>query len=128
VLCVANGRNDLLLQFASVLAAGAEAAWLDTPDAHATRDALPPLLRAAVECVDPDVAEFDAALVAGDVAEIAAWSRRLARRAGAIVGLQSAPPGAIDPATYALERLCVERSVSVNTAAAGGNASLMSIG
>jgi len=31
-------------------------------------------------------------------------------------------------AAYALEQLLAERSVSVNTAAAGGNASLMSIG
>jgi RHH-type proline utilization regulon transcriptional repressor/proline dehydrogenase/delta 1-pyrroline-5-carboxylate dehydrogenase len=29
---------------------------------------------------------------------------------------------------YALERLLTERSVSVNTAAAGGNANLMTIG
>ncbi len=128
VLCVTRMRNDLLLQLATVLAAGAEAAWPDTPDARAARDALPALLRAAIECVDPDLAEFDAALVAGDAAEIAAWSRRLARRPGAIVGLQSARPGAIDATTYALDRLCVERSLSVNTAAAGGNASLMSIG
>jgi RHH-type proline utilization regulon transcriptional repressor/proline dehydrogenase/delta 1-pyrroline-5-carboxylate dehydrogenase len=29
---------------------------------------------------------------------------------------------------YALERLIAERSVSINTAAAGGNANLMTIG
>ena len=35
---------------------------------------------------------------------------------------------AIGAATYAIDRLQVERSVSINTAAAGGNASLMTIG
>jgi RHH-type proline utilization regulon transcriptional repressor/proline dehydrogenase/delta 1-pyrroline-5-carboxylate dehydrogenase len=35
---------------------------------------------------------------------------------------------AIAAATFPLERLMVERTLSVNTAAAGGNASLMTIG
>jgi len=58
------------------------------------------------------------------VQDVPAISAALAARPGPIVGLQSlraADGGA------ALERLVVERSVSLNTAAAGGNASLMTL-
>ena len=51
--------------------------------------------------------------------------RSLAQRAGPIVGVTALPPGAVD---VPLERLLIERALSVNTAAAGGNASLMTIG
>jgi RHH-type proline utilization regulon transcriptional repressor/proline dehydrogenase/delta 1-pyrroline-5-carboxylate dehydrogenase len=50
---------------------------------------------------------------------------RLAQRSGPIVLLHAFDPG---DAQIPLERLVVERSLSVNTAAAGGNASLMAIG
>jgi RHH-type proline utilization regulon transcriptional repressor/proline dehydrogenase/delta 1-pyrroline-5-carboxylate dehydrogenase len=63
----------------------------------------------------------------GDGDEVARFAEALAQRAGPIVGLQAAPPGASVDA-FAIERLLVERSLSVNTAAAGGNASLMSVG
>ena len=41
------------------------------------------------------------------------------------VGVTALQPGATD---IPLERLMIERALSVNTAAAGGNASLMTIG
>ena len=49
----------------------------------------------------------------------------MAERAGPIVGVVALEPGHHD---IPLERLLVERALSVNTAAAGGNASLMTIG
>ena len=51
--------------------------------------------------------------------------RRVARRPGPIVGVQGLAPG---ETALPLERLVIERALSVNTAAAGGNASLMTIG
>jgi RHH-type transcriptional regulator, proline utilization regulon repressor / proline dehydrogenase / delta 1-pyrroline-5-carboxylate dehydrogenase len=56
------------------------------------------------------------------------WSHRLALRPGAIVTLHACAPGARDAAAYPLDLLLAERTVSVNTAAAGGNASLMTLG
>lgn len=47
-----------------------------------------------------------------------------ARHEGPVVSVERLAPG--DPAVP-LERLVVERSVSINTAAAGGNASLMAM-
>jgi RHH-type proline utilization regulon transcriptional repressor/proline dehydrogenase/delta 1-pyrroline-5-carboxylate dehydrogenase len=49
----------------------------------------------------------------------------MARRPGPIVGVTGLAAGA---AAVPLERLVIERALSVNTAAAGGNASLMTMG
>jgi len=69
-------------------------------------------------------------LFEGDSDELHALIRRVAQRPGPIVSVQGVASGALHNGTddYALERLLTERSVSVNTAAAGGNASLMTIG
>ena len=61
----------------------------------------------------------------GDAPAPQAVCSALARRAGPIVGVTALQPGAVD---IPLERLLIERALSVNTAAAGGNASLMTIG
>jgi RHH-type proline utilization regulon transcriptional repressor/proline dehydrogenase/delta 1-pyrroline-5-carboxylate dehydrogenase len=70
--------------------------------------------------MDPDDPNISAALFAGSRDELLALTRRLAERDGPIVPVHVAP--------YPLEFLVDEVSVSVNTAAAGGNASLMTIG
>ena len=70
-------------------------------------------------------AALDAVLHHGDAASLQTVCQALARRAGPIVNVTSLLPGATD---VPLERLLIERALSVNTAAAGGNASLMTIG
>jgi len=69
-------------------------------------------------------------LFEGDSDALHALTRRIAQRPGPILTVQGVAAGALETDTddYALERLLTERSVSVNTAAAGGNASLMTIG
>jgi RHH-type proline utilization regulon transcriptional repressor/proline dehydrogenase/delta 1-pyrroline-5-carboxylate dehydrogenase len=68
---------------------------------------------------------FDVVLHHGSQAALAALCEALAARPGPIVGVAALAPG---DAAVPLERLVTERSVSVNTAAAGGNASLMTVG
>jgi RHH-type proline utilization regulon transcriptional repressor/proline dehydrogenase/delta 1-pyrroline-5-carboxylate dehydrogenase len=68
-------------------------------------------------------ADIDALLLAGPAAEADALRRRLAARDGPIVPLITPQPGG----GYPLHRLVVEKAVSINTAAAGGNATLMSL-
>jgi RHH-type proline utilization regulon transcriptional repressor/proline dehydrogenase/delta 1-pyrroline-5-carboxylate dehydrogenase len=58
------------------------------------------------------------------VLEVGSSALRPARHEGPVVSVERLAPG--DPAVP-LERLVVERSVSINTAAAGGNASLMTM-
>jgi RHH-type proline utilization regulon transcriptional repressor/proline dehydrogenase/delta 1-pyrroline-5-carboxylate dehydrogenase len=128
ILCIASAEGDRLLQLAAVLAGGAQAAWVDDPTSRALLAALPPEVRSLIAQVDADRDDLDLALVAADADTVAAWSRRLAAREGAIVGIVAVAPGVRDPGAYPRDRLEVERSVSTNTAAAGGNASLMTIG
>jgi RHH-type transcriptional regulator, proline utilization regulon repressor / proline dehydrogenase / delta 1-pyrroline-5-carboxylate dehydrogenase len=70
--------------------------------------------------MDVDEPHLSAALFAGSADDLITLNRRLAARDGPIVSVHVAP--------YPLEFLFDEVSLSVNTAAAGGNASLMAIG
>jgi len=67
---------------------------------------------------------FDAVLHHGDPADRLRVCRAVAGRAGAIVAVVGMCRGDTD---VPLEQLMVERSLSINTAAAGGNASLMAM-
>jgi len=69
--------------------------------------------------------EFDAVIYHGDADQLRDLCQTLAKRSGAIVSVQGFARGETN---ILLERLLIERSLSVNTAAAGGNASLMTIG
>lgn len=60
----------------------------------------------------------------GDCDQLAEVCRIVANRKGAIVSVHGLAQG---ETSIPLERLLIERSISVNTAAAGGNASLMTI-
>ncbi|MEN9475624.1 MAG: trifunctional transcriptional regulator/proline dehydrogenase/L-glutamate gamma-semialdehyde, partial [Pseudomonadota bacterium] len=124
-LSLARQESDRLLQLAATLAVGSRAVW---PAAAAPLcESLPPLVReqiALAEDWQSPLVHFDAVLHHGDAAELREVCTVLARRPGAIVGLQSL---ADSESELVLERLVIERSVSVNTAAAGGNASLMTL-
>ena len=126
VLCLAADDADRLVQLAAVLAAGSTAVW--PTETQALRDALPASVRDAI-VLAPDWAAptvtLDAALHHGDAVSLQALCARMAERPGPIVGIRSQPPGGVD---IPLEALVIERALSVNTAAAGGNASLMTIG
>jgi len=128
VACVAGTDADLLVQLAAVLAVGARAIWARQPGTAGLHARLPAAVREQIALVDALWAadtHFDAVLHHGDATSLAIVTQRLAERAGPIVGVSSSPAGST---AVALERLVVERALSINTAAAGGNASLMTIG
>ncbi|AZL70925.1 trifunctional transcriptional regulator/proline dehydrogenase/L-glutamate gamma-semialdehyde dehydrogenase [Pseudomonas oryziphila] len=128
VLCLADNEADLLAQFAAVLAVGSSAVFQDGEPAKTVRGRLPKELQAKIKLVadwnNDDVA-FDAVIHHGHSDQLRGICEQVAKRAGAIVGVHGLSSG---DHQIALERLVIERAVSVNTAAAGGNASLMTIG
>jgi RHH-type transcriptional regulator, proline utilization regulon repressor / proline dehydrogenase / delta 1-pyrroline-5-carboxylate dehydrogenase len=126
VLCLAEDEADRLVQLAAVLAVRGRALWPAAAAALAER--LPAELREQVALAQDwssSAVHFDVVLHHGDAAARLALCQRIAERAGPIVGVLALDAGRHD---IALERLVMERALSVNTAAAGGNASLMTIG
>jgi RHH-type proline utilization regulon transcriptional repressor/proline dehydrogenase/delta 1-pyrroline-5-carboxylate dehydrogenase len=128
VLCLADSEADRLLQLAAVLAADSRAVWPASAQSQLQLQRLPADVQSRVALASdwsaPNVA-FDAVLLHGGVEQLAEVRQQLARRQGPIVGVERLAPG---ETAIPLERLVVERSLSINTAAAGGNASLMTIG
>ncbi|MDR0996439.1 MAG: trifunctional transcriptional regulator/proline dehydrogenase/L-glutamate gamma-semialdehyde dehydrogenase [Zoogloeaceae bacterium] len=126
VLCLASCEADALRQLAAVLAVGSTALWPNDPMHQTLFADLPEAVRARIQLADKPLDEdFDAALFHGAAEALRNLSRQLAEKDGPIIGLQGFAPGGQE---IVLERLLIERSISINTAAAGGNASLMTVG
>ncbi|MDR6215067.1 trifunctional transcriptional regulator/proline dehydrogenase/L-glutamate gamma-semialdehyde dehydrogenase [Paracidovorax wautersii] len=125
-LCLAASDGDRLAQLAAILAVGGTAVW-PQHEAAALRGQLPATVQERIALVsdwqDGAVA-LDAVLHHGDADSLRRVCAAVAQRPGAIVGVTGLAPGATD---IPLERLVIERALSVNTAAAGGNASLMTM-
>ncbi len=132
VLCVAASATGASAQLASVLASGNTALFLAEKAARAWLADLPSDLEQHLSCIDEaelEQIEFAAMLFEGDNEALRQWNQRIAKHAGAIVPVQGLSTAALEAgADYVAARLLTERSISINTAAAGGNASLMSIG
>ncbi|KFE43786.1 trifunctional transcriptional regulator/proline dehydrogenase/L-glutamate gamma-semialdehyde dehydrogenase [Pseudomonas congelans] len=128
LLCLADDENDLLIQLAAVLAVGGSAVWPETDISKPLRARLPKDVQARIKLIPDwtkDEVAIDAVLHHGDSDQLRAICQQIAQRSGAIVGVNGLSHGETN---VPLERLVIERALSVNTAAAGGNASLMTIG
>lgn len=126
VLCLAEERADLLAQLAAVLSVGSRALVLQAQSELVT--SLPKEVQKRIDLIADWAATdsaFDAILHHGDSDQLRAVCEQASQRKGAIVGVTGLNRGETD---IPLERLLIERALSVNTAAAGGNASLMTIG
>ena len=126
VLCLAEERSDLLAQLAATLAVGSHALLPERQ--RELLAALPKEVQKRIATVADWTAidaEFDAILHHGDSDQLREVSQQAAQRKGAIVSVHGLNKGETD---IPLERLLIEHALSVNTAAAGGNASLMTIG
>ncbi|MHC8287022.1 trifunctional transcriptional regulator/proline dehydrogenase/L-glutamate gamma-semialdehyde dehydrogenase [Pseudomonas sp. XS1P51] len=128
VLCLAETEADLLAQLAAVLAVGSKALWVENALTCSLLNKLPSKIQKWVTTVTDWTtggAEFDAVLHHGHSDQLRQVCERVSVRPGAIISVHGLSSGERD---IPLERLVIERAVSVNTAAAGGNASLMTIG
>lgn len=128
VLCLAEEQSDLLVQIAAVLSVGSRAVVQKSPATDSLLGSLPAAVQARVIRVadwkQPDT-HFEAVLYHGDSDQLRDVCQTVADRKGPIVSVTGLFRG---ETAIPLERLLIERSLSVNTAAAGGNASLMTIG
>ncbi|SHE30600.1 trifunctional transcriptional regulator/proline dehydrogenase/L-glutamate gamma-semialdehyde dehydrogenase [Acidocella aminolytica] len=123
ILLAPETKTGLYRQLAASLAAGNMAVIDDTPQWRTALSSLPASVSAAVVwsqdwAQSPPLA---GALVEGGPTRVEALNQRLAALSGPLVPVQTGPD-------YCPNGLIEEVSISVNTTAAGGNASLMAIG
>jgi RHH-type proline utilization regulon transcriptional repressor/proline dehydrogenase/delta 1-pyrroline-5-carboxylate dehydrogenase len=126
VLLAPESREGLFHQLAACLATGNDAVVEADVELTAVLAELPASVRARVRS---DGDQVSGALVEGNRDRVIGLLRTLAARPGPIVPVQAAAGTALGKAdAYSLDLLVEEVSVSINTTAAGGNASLMMLG
>ncbi|WP_313052205.1 trifunctional transcriptional regulator/proline dehydrogenase/L-glutamate gamma-semialdehyde dehydrogenase [Atlantibacter hermannii] len=128
VLCLADNEEDALVQLAAVTSSASRALWPEDKLHHELAAKLPAAVAQRIDFAGADSLmsqHFDAVIYHGDSDQLRTLCENVAARDGAIVSVQGFARGETN---LLLERLWIERSLSVNTAAAGGNASLMTIG
>ena len=136
VWAVPQTALGLVHHLAAALASG-NPCWLQTPAAGSALaqalTALPADVQAFVKLCSADQllddTQLSALLFEGDGDALQALARHVAERHGAIVRIDSLTPAQLATgACYDLSGLMHEQSISTNTAAAGGNAQLMTMG
>ncbi|MBS4430053.1 trifunctional transcriptional regulator/proline dehydrogenase/L-glutamate gamma-semialdehyde dehydrogenase [Pectobacterium punjabense] len=129
ILCLADNEDDRLIQAAAVLATGGKLLWPEGEQEKTLYERLPQKVQSCIQLVHDwqrhDEVPFHGVIYHGDADRLRQVSEALAERDGPIVLLLGYTQG---DTHVQLERLLTERSLSINTAAAGGNASLMAIG
>ncbi|MDH5819036.1 trifunctional transcriptional regulator/proline dehydrogenase/L-glutamate gamma-semialdehyde dehydrogenase [Acinetobacter pseudolwoffii] len=126
VLSLAHTEQDQIQQILAILSVGSRPAVLaENTFVLKYLQTMPKAVAARFKVIqDIESGEFDAVLHHGDAAELIDLQKRIAARKGPIVGITHLNSGNHD---IPVERLVLERVISINTAAAGGNASLMTM-
>jgi RHH-type proline utilization regulon transcriptional repressor/proline dehydrogenase/delta 1-pyrroline-5-carboxylate dehydrogenase len=123
VLCVGDDAPALLAQIAAAVATANRALIGDREAARSAVEALPESVRLQVDFArDAAAGDFDLALLEGSDDEYRQLRGALAQRDGTRIRVLR-PNGR----RYPLHWMVVERVVTINTAAAGGNATLMTL-
>jgi RHH-type proline utilization regulon transcriptional repressor/proline dehydrogenase/delta 1-pyrroline-5-carboxylate dehydrogenase len=131
VAAIAATEPGLLLQVGAILACGNRAVVVAPEPIRAALHGLPEACAARVADASSlaTAGAIEAILFEGDADDLRGLNRTVAARAGAILPVQARTPGALAGGDlYTAIGLVDEVSTAINTAAAGGNASLMSVG
>lgn len=127
ILCLAETEADAVIQLAAVLAMGCQVLWPNNAIQQHLQAELPALVNQMIRLTDNwqlTDCQFDGVIFHGDRHQLQTICQAVAERDGPIIAVQGYRSG--DQQLF-LERLVHERAVSINTAAAGGNASLMTL-
>lgn len=132
ILLVPQTQRGLFRQLSAALATGNEVVIDKAANLENALNSVPASIAARLSwSADWNAAgPFAGALVEGDVSRVQEVNKRIAALDGPLVLVQAATSEelATDADAYCLNWLLEEVSTSINTAAAGGNASLMTIG
>ena len=126
MLCLAADESESLHQLAAVLATNNRVVMIDDEDKRGLLARLPQVLGKEIELLP--AADFNGlagVLFAGNLNKLSKLRQQLAATRGALIPLfQRGEQSAL----YPLQRMMVERVVSINTTAAGGNTLLITQG
>jgi RHH-type transcriptional regulator, proline utilization regulon repressor / proline dehydrogenase / delta 1-pyrroline-5-carboxylate dehydrogenase len=126
MLCLAANAENLLSQFAAVFATGNVAVAVDDTLCRSVLGMLPEGLSRQIELRSAtDLHGLAGVLHAGDDTQARVLRESLAEMPGALIPVFHA---AGESGLYPLYRMMVERVICLNTAAAGGNMALMTLG
>ncbi|MBB6260764.1 RHH-type proline utilization regulon transcriptional repressor/proline dehydrogenase/delta 1-pyrroline-5-carboxylate dehydrogenase [Paenochrobactrum gallinarii] len=132
ILLLPQTETGLYRQLTAVLATGNDAVLDGASPLRSTLKDLPASLHARIRFVSDwkQSGPYAGALVEGDASEIRAANQAIAALSGPLVLTQAASSEDLstNADSYCLNWLMEEVSTSINTTAAGGNASLMAIG
>lgn len=132
VLCVAATALGASVQYEACEKTGNVVMFLDNPVARDFYHGLSPEQQHTIQWLSPDQltdGAYQAALFEGDSDALRELNRQISERPGPIVSVQGLSHDELAAGhTYRIEGLVREVAVSTNTAAAGGNASLMMVG
>ncbi len=131
ILCAPSSQTGLIRQVSAVLATGNRAVIECDNSLRTMLNGLPASVAARISWESSMAAEpMAGALIEGDVEYVTEMLGKIAALPGPLLLTQSATTAELesDADAYCLNWLLEEVSTSINTAAAGGNASLMSIG
>jgi RHH-type transcriptional regulator, proline utilization regulon repressor / proline dehydrogenase / delta 1-pyrroline-5-carboxylate dehydrogenase len=131
IAALAPTTSGLLVQVGALLATGNVVVIDRSNPARSALDGAPAEVVSRLVVADdwPKMQHLGGVLFEGDEAALMKLNQQVAERPGPILAVQAATPARQKAGgDYDLTRLLEECSISTNTAAAGGNASLMSIG
>ena len=126
VLSIAQNEAQQLAQLNAIFTVGAQAIVLaDNAFVLQYLQSMPEALRQQVAMIkDLHTGEFDAVLHHGSTNQLIDLQKHIAQREGAIIAINHFKDHELN---IPVEALVIERALSINTAAAGGNASLMTL-
>lgn len=125
VWCIADLPQDRLIQLAAIISAGCRVLWQNDAVHRDLYHSLPKAVQARIDLYDQPLDKtFDAVVCHATQERILTVCQHVAARHGAIVGVEAYAPG---ETAIRCARLLIERAISINTAAAGGNTRLMTL-
>lgn len=126
VLSLATNDADQIQQLLAILSVGSRPAVLaDNTFILKHLQSMPAKVVKAIKVIkDIESGDFEAVLHHGDASALIDLQQRIATRQGPIVGITHLSSGNYE---IPVELFVIERAISINTAAAGGNASLMTM-
>jgi RHH-type proline utilization regulon transcriptional repressor/proline dehydrogenase/delta 1-pyrroline-5-carboxylate dehydrogenase len=129
IAAVASSEPGILIQLGAILATGQTALLPTAAASSALLDDLPEAVRRRIAHADDPVLApgIGGVLFEGEESGLMALNRRIAGRDGAIIPVWSITSASRAGEDYEPSDLLEERTVTINTAAAGGNASLMAL-